>query len=85
MGWLLKIILIFIGIYLIGKLIVRGLLSYLFDNTAQNLNERQNRQREEYIRQKKRTEGHITINYQPKSDKNIGKDVGDYVDYEEIK
>ena len=74
-----------VGIYLIGKLIIRGFMSYLFGNAAQNTNERRNRQRDEYIRQNKRKEGHITINYQPKSSKNIGEDVGDYVDYEEVK
>ena len=80
---LLKILIVILLIYLLGKLIIRGVASYLFGNTR-DLNDRLRRQQEEAARQKKKKEGHITINYQPKP-KNFGKDEGDYVDFEEVK
>ena len=82
---LLKVILIVTGIYLIGKAIFRGLLSFLFGKAANNLTDQMKRQQEEMARQKKKQEGRITINYKPKSDKNFGKNEGDYVDFEEVK
>ena len=73
-----------LGIYLLGKWILRGVVSYFLGDTAQKLNEQLRRQQEEIARQKKKKEGHITINYHPKSNKNFQKEDGDYVDYEEV-
>ena len=81
---LFKILLVILLVYLLGKLIIRGVSSYLFGNTTRDLNDRLRRQQEEMARQKKKGEGHITINYQPKP-KNFGKDEGYYVDFEEVK
>jgi hypothetical protein len=88
----LKFILVILGIYLIGKAIFRGLFSFLFGDVPKNLNEQQTRQQhqklwqqEEVLRQKRQKEGSVTINYQPKSDKNFKKNEGDYVDFEEVK
>jgi hypothetical protein len=84
MGLLLKIVLIFAGIYLIGKALFKGLLSYFLGNANDNMNEQLHKHQEEMARQKKQQEGRITINYEPQSDKHIGKDEGDYVDFEEV-
>ena len=80
-----KVLLIILGIYLIGKLIIRGVVSYFVGNTNEKMNEQLRRQQEEMSRQKKKKDGHVTIHYQPKSNKNFQKDDGDYVDFEEIK
>ena len=82
---LIKILLVIFGIYLIGKLIIRGVVSYFVGNTNERMKEQLRRQQEETARQKKKKEGHITIQYQPKSNKNFQKDDGDYVDFEEVK
>ena len=85
MGWFFKTVLILFAIYLIGKVIFRGLLSYFLGNVEENMSEQIRRQQDKMARQRKEQEGRITINYQPQSDKHIGKDEGDYVDFEEVK
>ncbi|MDR1120135.1 MAG: DUF4834 family protein [Dysgonamonadaceae bacterium] len=80
-----KILFILLGVYWIGKWIIRSVLSYFLGDAAKNMNDRLRRQKEETVRQKKKQEGKVTINYQPKSDKNFGKEEGDYVDFEEVK
>ena len=80
-----RIILIILGVYLLLKLIFRGLLQYLFGNATKNLNDQIKWQQEEMIRQSKKQQGRITINYHPKTDKNFSKDEGDYIDFEEVK
>ena len=85
MGVLIKVILIVLGIYLIFKAIFRGLVSYFFGRATENYNEQIRYQQDEMLRQKQKQKDRVTINYQPKSNKNIGKDEGDYVDFEEIK
>jgi len=84
MGIIIKIILVFLGVYLIGRAIFRGLISFFFGNATDNLNEQIKWQQEEIAKQKKKQQGRVTINFQPKSNKNFGKDEGDYVDYEEV-
>ena len=85
MGTLIKIILVFIGIYFISKALFRGLISYFFGKATENFNEQIKWQQDEMARQKQKQQGRVTINYQPKPDKNFSKDEGDYVDFEEIK
>jgi len=85
MGVLIKVLLFTIGIYLIFKLIFRGLLYYLFGKATKNLNDQIRWQQDEMAQHKQKQQGKVTINYQPKSNKNISKDEGDYVDFEEIK
>ena len=85
MGALLKFLLIVFGVYFIGKAIFRGVVSYLFGDVNKSLNEQIKRQQEELARYKKKQEGKITINYQPKPDKNFKREEGDYVDFEEVK
>ena len=85
MGALIKVILVVLGIYFIGKAIFRGILAYLFGDVNKSLNDQLRRQQEEIARHRKKQEGNITINYQPKSNKNFGKEEGDYVDFEEVR
>ena len=85
MGILLKFLLIFVGVYLIGKAILKSILSRFLGNSTQKMSDRLQKQEDEMIRHKKKTEGRVTVNYQPKSDKNFRKTEGDYVDFEEVK
>lgn len=82
---LFKILLVIIGIYFLGKLIIRGFVSYFLGNTSKRMDEQFRQQQEEASRKQKKKDGHITIHYQPKSNKSFGKEDGDYVDYEEVK
>ena len=85
MGVIIKFILIAVAIYMIGKTIFRGIISWFIGDTVKKMDNQIKRQQEELKRHKKKQEGRVTINYQPKSDKNFGKEDGDYVDFEEIK
>ena len=82
MGWFLKTILIVVGIYMIGKAVIRGILSCFLGDVEE---QRSRRHQDEMAQRKKKQEGHITIKYQPQSNKHIGKNEGDYVDFEEVK
>ena len=81
MNFLIKIILIISGIYMLFKLIFKGLRSVFFDDETKNFNAKK---REQDDMQSKNQQGRVTIKYQPKSDKNFKKDEGDYVDFEEV-
>ena len=85
MGMLLKVILIIVAIYMIGKAIFKGLLSWFLGDTVKKMDNQIRQQQDELKRQKKKQEGRVTINYQPKQDKNFGKEDGDYVDFEEVR
>ena len=80
-----KVLLIILGVYFLGKMIFRSLLSYFFGKTVQNMNDQMFQQQKEMSKQKKKKEGNVTINYQPKPDKTFGKEDGDYIDFEEVK
>ena len=80
-----KVLIIILGVYLLGKLVIRSVVSWFLGDTANKMNDRLKRQQEELARLKKKKDGHVTIHYQPKSEKNFGKDDGDYVDFEEVK
>jgi len=82
---LLKVLLIILGIYFIGKTLFRGLISWFLGDTVKKMDDKIRQQQEEIKRQKKKTEGQVTVNYQPKQNKNFGKDDGDYVDFEEVR
>ena len=79
-----KVLLIILGVYFLGKWILRSIFSYFVGNASGNINAQMRRQQEEMTRKKKKKEGEVTINYQPKSDKNFRKEEGDYVDFEEV-
>ena len=85
MGMLIKVILIIVAVYMIGKAIFRSVISWFLGDTVKKMDNRIKQQQDELKRHKKKQEGRVTINYQPKPDKNYGKDDGDYVDFEEVK
>ena len=85
MGMLLKVILIIVAIYMIGKAIIKGVVSWFLGDTVKKMDTQIRQQQDELKRHKKKQEGRITINYQPKQDKNFGKEDGDYVDFEEVR
>jgi len=80
-----KVLIIILGIYLIGRMIIKSVVSWFLGDTTQKMNDQLRRQQEEMARQKRKREGQVTINYHPKQNKNFGKDEGDYVDFEEVK
>ena len=79
-----KVLIVFLGIYLIGKLIIRSVVSWFLGDVPKKMDNQLRRQQEEIARLKKKKEGHITVHYQPKKEKNFGRDDGDYVDFEEV-
>ena len=80
-----KVLLVLLGVYLLGKWILKSIISYFLGDTAKKMNEQMRNQQEKTTQQAKKKEGHVTVHYQPKSKKNFGKDDGDYVDFEEVK
>ena len=80
----IKVLLVILGIYFLGKMFIRGIVSYFLGDTTRKMNDRLHRQQEEMARQKKKKDGHVTVHYQPKSNKNFQKNDGDYVDFEEV-
>ncbi|MDQ2180539.1 DUF4834 family protein [Marinifilum sp. D714] len=77
----IKFIIIAVGIYYLLKLIIRAMFPFLVQKTFDKMQKEANRQQQE---QEKR-EGEVTIdkNSNTKSNPNK-KDVGDYVDFEEV-
>ena len=79
-----KVLIILLGIYLLGKWIIRSVVSWFLGDTTEKMNDRLHRQQEELARMKKKKAGQVTVHYQPKKEKNFEKNDGDYVDFEEI-
>ncbi|MCY1635851.1 MULTISPECIES: DUF4834 family protein [Marinifilum] len=77
----IKFIIIAVGIYYLLKLIIRAMFPFLVQKTFDKMQKEANRQQQE---QEKR-EGEVTIdkNSNTKSNPNK-KDVGDYVDFEDV-
>ena len=80
-----KVLLVVLGVYFLIKLIFRSIISWFLGNTVKKANQQSRQQQDEMSRQKKKKDGHVTVHYHPKSEKNFGKDDGDYVDFEEVK
>jgi len=80
-----KVLLVVIGIYFLAKLVIRSVVSWFLGDTAKKMNDQMRQQQAEMAQmKKKKKEGHVTVHYQPKTEKNFGKDEGDYVDFEEV-
>ncbi|GAB7088948.1 DUF4834 family protein [Marinifilum fragile] len=77
----IKFIIIAVGIYYLLKLIIRAMFPFLVQKTFDKMQKEANRQQQE---QQKR-EGEVTIDKNPNTKSNPNKkDVGDYVDFEEV-
>ncbi|MDR1865001.1 MAG: DUF4834 family protein [Bacteroidales bacterium] len=80
---LFRTIAVILLVYFVCKIISRFILPFFLRGYVKNLHQKV---QEESLRQKNRKkEGEISINYAPDSKKNVGKNEGDYVDFEEIK
>ena len=82
MAIFIKYLLVILGVYFLVKWIFRGIFSYFVGNATED---HMSRQKEAFVRNQKKREGKVTVNFQPKSSKNIRKEEGDYVDFEEVK
>lgn len=78
---LFKTLLIILIVYL-GYKVLKFILP--LRRYVREINERM--RREDALRGKRmEKEGDVTIHYAPEQKKNVGKDEGDYVDFEEVK
>lgn len=81
---LLRIILILIIIYYLGKLILRLIFPYFFQRYV-NKRTGNYTGRGQYSKNKSKKEGEITIDYIDKKEKKISKDKGEYINFKEVK
>jgi hypothetical protein len=80
---LFRTLIVFGIIYLVIRFFTRYLLPiFVGSYVNQKASESQNNSRKE---EPSKREGEITINYSSQSKKHLGKDQGEYVDFEEIK
>jgi C4-dicarboxylate transporter len=76
-----KFILIAVGVYYLLKLIIRAMFPFLVQKTFDKMQQEANRQQEE----QEKKEGEVSIDKNPTGKSNPKKkDVGDYVDFEEV-
>ena len=79
---ILIIVLIYYGIKFLSRLFAPYFMSYVAKKAEQKFGQQFNQyQKPEQTKQK---EGEISIDKTPKQNKTSNKDVGEYVDYEEI-
>lgn len=85
---LFRIILYSILFYYLFRLIFRYLVPLFISRQVHRMQNKQEKAREDYINQRKKEEGKVTIEYTPGSSPKNSRDSGikgEYVDYEEIK
>lgn len=77
----LKFIIIAVGVYYLLKLIIRAMFPFLVQKTFDKMQKEAQRQQQDQVKK----EGEVTIDKNPNSKSNPNKkDVGDYVDFEEV-
>lgn len=79
---ILIIMLIWYGVKILSRLLAPFIMRYVAKKTQQKFGQQFNQQQAH--QQKKQKEGEISIDKAPKQNKTSNKDVGEYVDYEEI-
>jgi len=78
----MKFILIVIGIYFLIKYLFRAFFPVIVKKTFEKMQQKQNQQQQQY---QEKPEGEVTLEKKTTSkDPNNTKDVGDYVDFEEV-
>ncbi|RUT78737.1 DUF4834 family protein [Ancylomarina longa] len=78
---LLKFIIIAVGIYYLLKIIFRALFPFLVQKTFDKMQEKADQQQKEQTKK----EGEVTIDQSTENHGNPNKkDIGDYVDFEEV-
>ncbi len=80
---ILIILLVYPGLKIITRLAAPFMLKYLSKKAEQRFGDGFKSYKYEYPPQKKK-EGEVTIDKMPNQNKSSNKDVGEYVDYEEI-
>jgi hypothetical protein len=75
--YLVKVILIIVLVYYLLKSIGRIVLPFLFNKAIEKINQQQG--------YKQKRNGDVTIHFEDKKNSNKDKNIGEYVDYEEIK
>ncbi len=80
----IKFILFFVVFYYIFKFIGKVLFPMFISNQINKMNNHQQGQ-SDFINQQKKQEGKVTIRKESKSQKNTPDDLGEYVDFEEVK
>jgi len=83
---LIRTLFLLVVFYYLFRFIFRFVVPLLLGNYMRNKmnGNQQSGNRNGYTKQRN-TEGKVTIDYIPPAKKHIGKDEGDYVDYEEVK
>ncbi|MCT4602298.1 MAG: DUF4834 family protein [Marinifilum sp.] len=77
----IKFIIIAVGIYYLLKLIIRAMFPFLVQKTFDKMQKEANRQQQE----QEKKEGEVTIDKNSTNKSNPNKkDLGDYVDFEEV-
>ncbi len=79
---LLLLVLVYYGVKVLSRLFAPAILRYVTKKTGQHF-EKQFNSKRKYSRSSKK-EGDITIDKMPNTNNHSNKDVGEYVDYEEI-
>lgn len=81
---LLRTILIIIIFYYLFRFVVRLIAPYLLAKGMNKMNDHLKRE-QNFKTQKRREEGKVTIQNNRDSEKKISPNLGEYVDYEEVK
>jgi len=76
---LIKILLFVYAVYFILKTTARFLFPFLFKQVQQNINQQSKNQFS------KKREGEVTVEFKGTGKKTYDKNIGEYIDYEEIK
>ncbi|MRT92232.1 DUF4834 family protein [Ancylomarina sp. 16SWW S1-10-2] len=78
----MKFILIVVGIYFLIKYLFRAFFPVIVKKTFDKMQQKQNQQQQQY---QEKPEGEVTVEKNTKSkEKHNTKDIGDYVDFEEV-
>ncbi|SMO61776.1 protein of unknown function [Saccharicrinis carchari] len=81
---LLKTIFFILVFYYLFRFIARVIVPFLLGRQMNKMNNHYKRE-QSFKTQKKREEGKVTIQKKHKSPKKVSPDVGEYIDYEEVK
>ena len=79
---ILIIMLVWYGVKILSRILAPFLMRYVTKKAQEKFGKQFNQQ--QAPQQKKQKEGDISIDKAPKQNKTSNKDVGEYVDYEEI-
>jgi hypothetical protein len=70
---------------LIFKFLGKFIFPWLLASGINKMNADKQKKYQDFIKNKKREEGQVSVDFIPPKDKNRSTDEGEYVDYEEVK